>query len=779
MVGLLLRFHFLQRSKLHQAETFLFKATSYPSPARLASGRTSIGLLPRARRQVRLLQIKQLQASRKHLREGRDEQKPPFTNTHVAAMDLHKQWEDTQTDWHKEKMELLDQFDNERKEWEAQWKIMQKKIEELCHEVKLRRKMNMNERTKVIDLDHEKSMQDKVVESPPKYPSSGQCEFMGMNHRGGLEKENKTEQSLLTGGNQMCKEQKATEKSKVGFMDPLATGSQKERDAWPDLRTSEEASQGCSGALHTALEELAKVSEELCSFQEEIRKRSNHRRMKSDSFLQEMPNVINMSPRAHRINNGQCIPPVNLEKEKQKNRKNLSYTDMLQNNFMKKYGIDTIALQRNETPPVPPPRSTSRNLPSSYPEQAHERVKDSLDHNSQVVQEGQGGRNCSPHVLVRHNEIPTLCLNERKTLKDGIMFSSLAPEAKIDNKLPCNENVGFGMWPYDTVIGTKNSPKTLCFQKTCSTPSKSKYEKMIPDHPAKSYSDLHVSSDSSSSVTQSSGPLRSFSCGFEKTTRNEKLAVKTDEFNRTVFRTDRNCHAIQKNQSYSESSEDLKPCDTLITGIGNITENDNVSDILKTSAHMPVPRENVPDNPTKNSTTGLVRQTQEHVGPSSYRNMLHEHDWRPSNLSGRPRSADPRSNYGVVEKLLKTYETSTGPALQNSKCCQDNWTKCNSDVSVGATLSQHLEMLQIEQELQGKTAMCGAQQVKQGVDWKKITEESVAVKFSHGKGFSRPARPANRRLPSRWASRSPSAPPALRTTAQNYTISLRSEASMV
>ncbi|XP_066104061.1 uncharacterized protein KIAA0408 homolog [Saccopteryx bilineata] len=778
MVGLTLHFHFLQRSKLHQAETFLFNTTSYPSIARLASGRASIGFLPRLRRQVRLLQIKQLQASKQQLREGRDKQKHPFTNTHVVAMDLHKRWENTETDWHKEKMELLDQFDNERKEWETQWKIMQRKIEELCHEVKLRRQINMNERARVIDLDYEKATQDKVVESTPNYSNFGQCEFTGLNHREVLEKSNKTEQNLLSEKNQMCKEQKATKKSKVGFVDPLTRDSQKKHEAWPDLRTSEEANKGCSHALNTALEELAKVSEELCCFQEEIRKRSNHRRMKSDSFLQEMPNVTNMPHGDHVIDNGQCILPISSEKEKQKNRKNLSYTDVLQGNSMKKYGIDTIDLQKNETPPVPPPRSTSRNFPSSYPEPVHESLKESLDHNSLVVQKGQGERNCNPHVFLRHDEVPTPCLNERKILKDDIMFA-LVPEAKIDNKLACNKNVGVGMWSCDPVIGTKNSLSTLWFQKTCSTPNKSKYEKIIPDHPAKSHSDIHVNNDYSSSVTQNSGPLRSFSCGFERTTRNEKLAAKTDEFNRTVFRTDRNCHTIQQNQSYSESSQDLKPCDPLITRMDNIPEDDNVSDVLRTSAHMPVPRENVPDNPTKKSTTGLVRQTQEHTSPSSYRNRLHEHDWRPSNLSGRPRSADPRSNYGVVEKLLKTYETSTGSALQNPKCFQDNWTKCNADVSVGATLSQHLEMFQVEQELRGKTAMCGAQQMKQGVDWKKMTEESTAVKSSQGKGFSRPARPTNRRLPSRWASRSPSAPPALRRTVHSCTVSLRPEASMI
>lgn len=395
-----------------------------------------------------------------------------------------------------------------------------------------------------------------------------------------------------------------------------------------------------------------------------------------------------------------------------------------------------------------------------------------------MAPEGQGERNCNPHFPWSHNELPVQCLNEGKSLKDGIMFTSLVPEAKIANKTPCNENVGLSVWSWDSKIGAKNSPSALGFQKTCSTSHKLKYEKVIPNHPAKSHPELHKSSDCCSLMTQSGAPLRSFSCGFERTIRNEKLAAKTDEFNRTVFRTDRNCRATEQTQSYSESSEALKPSDTLIACTSNLSENDSMSDILKISAPIPVPRENVPDNPTQKSSTGLVKQMQEHLNSSSYRNMLHGHDWRPSNLSGRPRSADPKSNYGVVEKLLKTYETSTGSALQNSQRFQDNWSKCNSDVSGGATLSQHLEVLQIEQELQRKTTL-GGTQMKQGVDRRKITKESTIMKSSQGKGFSRPARPANRRLPSRWASRSPSAPPALRRTAHSYTISLPSEASMV
>lgn len=617
-------------------------------------------------------------------------------------------------------MELLDQFDNERKEWENQWKIMQKKIEELCQEVKLRRKMNMSGRSKVIDLDHEKASPDKMLASPPNDPKSGQCEFTEMNHRDDLEKGNKTEWGFLRDGNQVSKEQNATTKSKVGFLNPLAS-DEKKYEAWPGLRTSKEESKGCPGALNTALEELAKVSEELCTFQEEIRRRSNHRRMKSDSLLQEMPNTINVAHGDHLINKGQGILSSNLEKEKQKNRKNLSCAKGLQSNSMKKGGIDTIDLQRNEIPPVPPPRSTSRNFPSSYSEQAQERLKESLEHRS-VASESQGERNWDSHSL--------LCPHEGKSSKDA-MFSSLTPEVQIKS---CNEDIGLNTWYCDIGECTKENPP-MWFQKTSSTSNEAKFEKMIPDNPARSHLELHVRSDYSHLMTQSGGPPRNYNCNFERTLRNEKLAAKIDEFNRTVFRTDRNCHAIQQNQSYSKSSED-RPFDSLTTHGGNVSESDSGISVPKANNHLPGHTENVSSNPTKISTVGLVKQLQEHVSPRSYQHMFQENDWTPSNFSGRPRSADPRSNYGVVEKLLKTYDAATGSALQKSKCFRDNWTKCDSD-------------------------------------------ESIAMKASNGKGFSRPARPANRRLPSRWASRSPSAPPALRRTGHSYNVPMGSDAPMV
>ncbi|KAH0518418.1 hypothetical protein LTLLF_103160 [Microtus ochrogaster] len=626
----------------------------------------------------------------------------PLSDTHTVAMDLQKQWENTETNWQKEKMELLDQFDNERKEWESQWKVMQKKIEELCQEVKLRRKMNMNEHSKVINLDH---VRDKM-EFPPNLPSSRQCEFRVTNHQDGLVKENKVERDFLREGNQVYRKQNVPPESKVGLLNLVATEEK-----------------ACD-----ALDELAKVSEELCTFQEEIRKRSNHRRMKSDSLLQEMPNEISVPHGHHLISNGQGILPTNREKEKQK--KNLSCANGLQNNSMKNCGIGLIDLQRSETPPVPPPRSTSRNFPSLYSEQAQERLKESLYHRW-VAHESQNKTNCNSHLLLRQSP---LFPQEERNLKDSTMVSSLTPEVKIDSKPPGNEEIGLSMWLCDSVSGTKESPSVQS-QKTGFTPNKAKFEKVNPDNPNKSQLDLHVKNDFLPSVTQRD-PLRSYSCSYEQIPRNEKLAAKIDEFNRTVFRTDRNCQAIQQSQNDSKSPDDLNLLDISLAHRGDMPEHDSGTSGLKVSDHTPGPIENVFSNSAKVSVTGPVKQTQACKSPSSYQLMFHEHDWRPSNFSSRPRSADPRSNYGVVEKLLKTYETETRPAQQNSRCFRDNWTKCGSD-------------------------------------------ESIAVKASNGKGFSRPARPANRRLPSRWASRSPSAPPALRRTAYSYKVSLQTEAQMV
>ena len=69
------------------------------------------------------------------LRREREEQRRLLADTHSTAMDLRCRLEHNERDWLREKAELLERFDVERREWECQLKDMQRKIEEVrCSE---------------------------------------------------------------------------------------------------------------------------------------------------------------------------------------------------------------------------------------------------------------------------------------------------------------------------------------------------------------------------------------------------------------------------------------------------------------------------------------------------------------------------------------------------------------------------------------------------------------------------------------------------------------------
>ena len=65
------------------------------------------------------------------LRRDREEQRRLLADTHSTAMDLRCRLEHNERDWSREKTELLERFDVERREWESQLKDMQRKIEEV------------------------------------------------------------------------------------------------------------------------------------------------------------------------------------------------------------------------------------------------------------------------------------------------------------------------------------------------------------------------------------------------------------------------------------------------------------------------------------------------------------------------------------------------------------------------------------------------------------------------------------------------------------------------
>lgn len=65
------------------------------------------------------------------LKRERAEQKKLLADTHSAAMDLRCRLENSEKGWVKEKSELLESFEAERKEWENQLMDMQQRIEEV------------------------------------------------------------------------------------------------------------------------------------------------------------------------------------------------------------------------------------------------------------------------------------------------------------------------------------------------------------------------------------------------------------------------------------------------------------------------------------------------------------------------------------------------------------------------------------------------------------------------------------------------------------------------
>uniref|UniRef100_A0A8C5X0E5 KIAA0408 n=1 Tax=Malurus cyaneus samueli TaxID=2593467 RepID=A0A8C5X0E5_9PASS len=660
-----------------------------------------------------------------------------FAVAQTGAMDLREQLENTERNWNKEKMELLERFDNERKEWECQWKLMQKKIEELYQEVKLRRESNMN-------AHDSRAIQSKMLLLSMHSPALQESDTVELNHQHNMVNDRTEKGSVLGMTGHEWKEPGDKSRNNTLLMDNLAFENHGEPEDSLSIETSKENTKNYIGDLNVALKELARVSEELCSYQEEIRKKSNHRRMKSLPFLGEFEETQNtvILPEMNHVSSNESQTSLAFETEEHNNRKNLmsstkSLKDMSYGGLTGDIGTDFRSWQKKEAPPVPP-RSTSRHLTNSLSavvQLSESPIRDpGIKSNCKAQDCWNGGklRNPSP---VNKNKSVAVCTNEGQAVKVPVMVTTAIPVTKNECHVPTN--FSHNTWAYDVgKLGkdNENEPASLSAQKSCSDGNMAQSNKKHQKQNGKSHSSPFFSNDFYAPATLHSDLLEDTRYTLGKTQRNETLAAKIDEFNRTVFHTDKCNPALQQNQVPQAASEDHKPCGPLCDSATSRTETVNTS--CASNPKLSAAKEQEASNPSK-----AVRMAgqQKHMNglpnTSGYRHMLHEHDWRPSNLSGRPRSADSRSNYGVVEKLLKTYEKSTATSLCNSKCCKDKWTQANSELTNGA-------------------------------------------KYSSEKGFSRPARPANRRLPSRWASRSPSAPPAVRRTVLN-SVSFRSETSVV
>uniref|UniRef100_A0AAZ3PW86 SOGA 1/2-like coiled-coil domain-containing protein n=1 Tax=Oncorhynchus tshawytscha TaxID=74940 RepID=A0AAZ3PW86_ONCTS len=95
-------------------------------------------------------------------RGDREQQRRLLVDTHTAAMDLRCRLELSEKGWVREKSELMERFNSERKEWESQLGDMQRKIEEMYKEVKVRHEVSGEMREPVGEITEEVTLNVSV-----------------------------------------------------------------------------------------------------------------------------------------------------------------------------------------------------------------------------------------------------------------------------------------------------------------------------------------------------------------------------------------------------------------------------------------------------------------------------------------------------------------------------------------------------------------------------------------------------------------------------------------
>ncbi|XP_077145530.1 microtubule cross-linking factor 3 isoform X4 [Ranitomeya variabilis] len=623
----------------------------------------------------------------------KSEQEQLLEDKTATVMELRTPLENNELNWKVEKMEMLERFDSERKEWECQWKMMQRKIEELYQEVKLRREKNSNGTEERLD---EKMLPFSMPFSPAERTKTI------------LERQNdmfsmKSDRSDRTWLNDYPH-------SKIEKAD-LKIPSQNHHvcSVEPEKSISQRMSKTENDTLNDALKEIARVSEELCKYQEEIRTRTICKKAVSDSGVGESKKNLHVKrPRNH-----SPFPKVSTSK--------------LKDSVMSSKNISTFTTdpqqQEKDSWPLETQDAAFPSLNFSWP------LSNSLFHDKiPLINEKQvpiASKKVSTDIESNNNDgelchLEWLCGIGR--LEDGDFAESL-----------------FNSFTDINHFTPEMNKQNLSVSQNHFFNSDSLYPEVI--------------------MLGHSAVGSPYSYG--NTIKNGKLAAKIDEFNRVVFKAGKG-NAVSHDDMSMDMAVDIDeeylspPVSQHLTTGKTITKPLTVTEIREPPCTISTSYNGGKvEKPT-------AQQCQQANGPlitSSCKNTLQKHNWKGINLSGRPRSADSRSNYGVVEKLLKSYETNVAAPVCHSKPSISTWTQSDfllADNSAD-TLTQCLEMFHLEQT------------AKVDIHWYPHQDSSnpklpeVSRTSASEKGFSRPARPANRRPPSRWASaRSPSMPAPIR-----------------
>ncbi|TTA40559.1 Ethylmalonyl-CoA decarboxylase [Bagarius yarrelli] len=722
------------------------------------------------------------------LRNEREEERRLLADTHTAAMDLRCRLEHSERDWAREKSELLERFDLERKEWESQLRDMQCKIEELYHEVKTHRQKgafgpNSGTQSTALRLStHSGSTASSTLTDSSEAQSSSYSEpFTQHKHSRTDSRRNCNEpdgqrcsiqcaQNKLEANNTTELEDLLhvylVNKPMSSIQNNLLTTDRGFRNNNIDCGTDTKKN---TMALNDAFKEIARVSEELCSYQDEIRKRSDIKRSQTDSVF--FPGDIEMGGK-HSLEPGDESFNVNkwykglpaLDKQKGIN------WDEVKTISTKTESDTELPLKRRDAPPIPF-RSTSwyinspldTDIPSSAPEpQLRKTCQVPCLH-----------RKCNSPSIVRRFEA-MLQENEGKILTDSGIVPGPVPH---DSK--CNISCCQSRWSCDgSRFGSSKSSTYVPIQKCLSEVNIIAAEvecsrkqidadlklNLKEDFDLMDLTPKGVAADLQTDITLPSVPRR-----------NEMLERKTAEFNRILFQAGMGFHCDEDSSStdvhytfdsttdnnltnvppdvathcsiskYEQITPQLSPHlkkQTKTSGSGSSNLQQDVKVKKSTSGLSQHPAMKHKDSTftcisshsedrqpfvsqfdkglrTVKSDLDLcpsqLNHQTERIGkaksvslgqhadktkpkktecrkqdmPNTRSRVLDENPWKPSTLAAYPRPLDSRSNYGAIERILKSYE-SLGQSQQDKQL--------QSNLGREEDLTELLNLLEIQHQ---------------------------------------------------------------------------------
>ncbi|XP_019750626.1 uncharacterized protein KIAA0408 isoform X5 [Hippocampus comes] len=476
------------------------------------------------------------------LHQDKEEQRKLLADTHSTTMELRCRLEHNEKNWLKEKAELLERFDIERSEWESQLKDMQKKIEELYCEVRAKREGACGHR-------NEEEMPRLSVRSL----SSGSSVLseLSQTHSSCSQPEPSpaSDRYIIGGG--------ATKHASIGNEKCLHHGIQ-ESPLLVERGNAREKKKSMT-ALNAALKEIARVSEELCSYQDEITKKSEDKRSQSELYLSEENIPAEMEHTGLKSNDATYDLNHIYKELKELEKENwitlsLDYTwranrgskDSWENNSVnscKDVQKSPVALFPVDTEaPHVPPRNFPRNLSSPSQTDTELHIPESpittmtKCHSPCVTIDQRYG---SPSIVRKFEAM--LKENEGKVFIDGAVAS-----CSILKNSNCNIGCCHNRWSCDAT-------KFTCSQLSrCGTVQKSFSEaNILTSRKDRSpYSagigNLHnhqiqtspVVTELPADLLMSSLEISSTSPNLQGSRRNIMLEKKTAEFNRILFQAD-------------------------------------------------------------------------------------------------------------------------------------------------------------------------------------------------------------------------------------------------